>query len=102
MVPFDKIKSVLLNCINKGKTEFKKAINAAYSIGDFYDIGEFARLLEIDADFSDCVRVVASDDMRNLSGISFCFPDSGNFADYLEKCPDDEYALFLRNNFLVT
>lgn len=97
----DKIKSVFKNCINKGKTEFEKAINASYGIDDYYDMGDFARQLDIDADFSDCIRVVASDDMRDLSGISFCFPvdDSKAMADYLEKCRDDEYTLFLRNNF---
>lgn len=97
----DKIKSVFKNCINKGKTEFEKAINASYGIDDYYDMGDFARQLDIDADFSDCIRVVASDDMRDLSGISFCFPvdDSKAMSDYLEKCRDDEYTLFLRNNF---
>ena len=63
-------------------------------------MGEIARQLDLSADFSECVTVVASGDLRDLSGLSFCFPDRSDFADYLEKCPDDEYALFLRNNFL--
>lgn len=100
LTQLDKVKSVLKNCINKGKTAFEKAINSAYRIGDFYDMGEIARQLDLSADFSDCVTVVASGDLRDLSGLSFCFPDKSDFADYLEKCPDDEYALFLRNSFL--
>lgn len=98
----DKIKSVFKSCFDKGKTKFEKAINSSYSIGEYYDMGVFARRLGIDFDFSDCIRVVASGTMRDLSGISFCFPDGDSKAmsDYLEKCPDDEYTLFLRNNFL--
>ncbi|MGN0670369.1 MAG: hypothetical protein ACI4JZ_07455, partial [Oscillospiraceae bacterium] len=98
----DKIKSVFKNCIDKGKTEFENAINVTYGIGDYFDMGDFARRLGIDADFSDCITAVASDALRDLSGISFCFPDgdSKTLAEYLEKCPDDEYTLFLRNNFL--
>ncbi|MGN0612823.1 MAG: clostripain-related cysteine peptidase [Porcipelethomonas sp.] len=102
----ENVKSVLENLINKGKTEFEKAINSADSIGifssDVYDIGILASLLNTDADFSDCITVVSSDAMKDLSGISICFPSdcSREMAEYIDKCPDNKYVSFLRNNFL--
>lgn len=103
----DTVKAAFKDCIDKGKTRFEEAISEASSIGYFsygiYDMGDFARLLGIEADFSDCITVAASDNMSDLSGISFCFPmeDSKLMADYIEKSADDYYTAFLRYNYSV-
>lgn len=108
LTQLDKIKSAFQDCIDRGKTDFEKAINKTDSIGIFssyvYDMGNFGDSLNIDFDFSDCITVVGSGDMKNLSGISFCFPvdDRETMKEYIQNCKDDNYSKFIKNNFDVS
>lgn len=105
LTQLEKIKSAFQNCIDRGKTDFEKAINSTDSIGTFsscvYDMGSFGDSLNIDFDFSDCITVVGSGDMKHLSGISFCFPidDRETMQEYIQNCRDDNYTEFIKNNF---
>lgn len=105
LMQLEKIKSAFQNCIDRGKTDFEKAINKTDSIGIFssylYDMGNFGNSLNIDFDFSDCITVVGSGDMKHLSGMSFCFPvdDRETMQEYIQNCRDDNYTVFLKNNF---
>ncbi|MDD6490247.1 MAG: clostripain-related cysteine peptidase [Clostridia bacterium] len=105
LTQLEKVKCVFKSCIDKGKIAFERAINSADSIGTFssciYDMGNLAGLLNIDFDFSNCITVVSSDSMKNLSGISFCFPESNSKAmeEYIQNCTDDEYTTFLKNHY---
>lgn len=105
LTQLEKIKSAFQNCIDRGKTDFEKAINSTDSIRIFsscvYDMGSFGDSLNIDFDFSDCITVVSSGDMSNLSGISFCFPvdDRETMEEYIQNCRDDNYTEFIKNNF---
>lgn len=105
LTQLDKIKSAFQDCIDRGKTDFEKAINSTDSIGFFsscvYDMGNFGDSLNIDFDFSNCITVVSSGDMSNLSGISFCFPvdDRETMEEYIQNCRDDNYTEFIKTNF---
>lgn len=105
LTQLEKIKSAFQDCIDRGKTAFEKAINSTDSIGTFsscvYDMGSFGNSLNIDFDFSDCITVAGSGDMKHLSGISFCFPvdDRETMQEYIQNCRDDNYTEFLKNNY---
>lgn len=105
LTKLNKMKYVLMQCADKGKSRFLNALQTAdkleYSSSGQYDIGSTAKLLGVDYDFSDCISVVSSDAEKYAAGISFCFPadDNDELLSYLQSSNNTYYNTFLIINF---
>ncbi|MGN1112614.1 MAG: clostripain-related cysteine peptidase [Acutalibacteraceae bacterium] len=97
----DKIKSVLMQCKDKGADSLTSALSFVEAISSsyfLYDLGKIARYLGVECDFSGVISVVSSGP-ENAGGISFCCPvdDEEQLEEYLHIGNDPEYNEFLKN-----
>lgn len=102
LTQLDKVRSVLMQCKDKGAENFTSALSCVEAVSSsyyLYDLGEAARSLNVEYDFSGVISVVSSEPDNASGGISFCFPvdDEEQLAEYLHSGKDPDYNEFLKN-----